>query len=169
MVLLISLALITLMTMLLFTLLQGLLLYYKAYGALMSQHQSFYQLEKVAEKIMEKEAIPQPACIFSAMDARKMKAHLMAKEGCNWQVLKQNYRYGWLDKGKKTCVQVQKGNVFLPTHHWFLMVINPSSEDGLMLRLAKPMPGSGKLCPQSRRRIIFPGIISWYRLIEEDK
>lgn len=142
-VLLTTILMIAILSLLVLSLMQGVFLYIKGCNQIVTNHESFYRLEAVADKLV----LSHPAC----------------SHGCTLVEGKHEYRYELEDLGVFPCLPIKVNNVVYSSRHWRITVaaIQPNPVI-LQLRIAT-IAGVAQ-CDGALPHTIRPGVLSWRKL-----
>lgn len=162
-VFLMTLAVISIITLLLMTSMQQILLYHKAINRQEKEHQNFYQLETIVLQLARKHDLLTSTCVINKDEPNAAIDALVHGGGC--RVTAGSIRYGYLieDLGLFPCLVTEHDAMQQATHHLRITVLQ-LTEDAhvplavLQVRYLKPEQSS--LC-QSRERRVLEGISSW--------
>lgn len=162
-VLFITMAILLILTLLVLSLMQAILLYVKASNQLKQRHQAFYQLEAVTNQL-DALSIEDRRCRVSEQDPNEVIELLQRQHGCTKVVGKQSYRYMVDDLGVYSCLQIKSGTLLQSSHHWLLSVATEGAIfEVLQLRIVRGVD----LAPcDGHRQIISGGVVSWRHLLD---
>lgn len=159
MVLLMTITTLSILTLFILSLLQGVLLYVKANNQLSKRHQMFYQLEQVANQLQK---TIDPQCLVSGKNANELIVLLQHQRGCKKKVKHQSYVYLIEDLGIYPCIQIVSSKQKNSSHHWlFTIAIEKPIFEVLQRRIAQAAPFES--C-EGTPSIISEGVISWRHL-----
>ena len=162
MVLLTTLILIAILTGLMLSLMQSVLLYYKVIAQVTRQHDLFYELERVTHQVqLDYQQGRLHQCIVQDSHLDETRPALRPKPGC---VLTQNnHTYPFLieDLGDHPCLRGMKGDRRHASHHVRITVLSSSlGQAYLQIRVAEPAT-QVLVCTDAVTRLIPWGVISW--------
>lgn len=160
MVLLMTIIMLSILTIFILSLLQGVLLYVKASNQLAQRHQTFYELEQVAHELQR---TIDPQCLVSGKNSNELVELLQYQMGCKKKVKQQSYVYLIEDLGVYPCIQISLKKERKSSHHWlFTIAIEKPIFEVLQFRIAQTVPLES--CEQSHSYIA-EGIVSWRHLL----
>jgi hypothetical protein len=156
-ILLTTVMMIVVLTVLVMAPLKSVMLYMKAYKAVIESDQMAYNLEQVAYRLA---ASPFAAdCIVNDVDPNQIR-YLLQQIKCS---LKHNdivYDYIINDLGIYPCLKIDAQGILYSSHHWLIHVVaSGSKEQRLNLRIAKP--DKALPCELMNQRQIHSGLVSW--------
>ncbi|KTD65437.1 hypothetical protein [Legionella shakespearei] len=162
-VFLMTLSIISIITLLLMTSMQQVLLYHKAINRQEKEHQSFYQLEAIALQLARKQDLLLSACVRNKDGPNGVIDALVHNEGCLLTAGQIRYRYYIEDLGAFPCLVSQHGDMKQATHHLRITLLQMAEEAHdplavLQIRYLKPEPSA--VCPGREHRVA-EGISSW--------
>ncbi len=151
------------LTLLVLSLMQAVLLYVKAGNELTKRHQAFYQLETVAHLLRFSHLANQEAqCTVEEKPSHDVIEHLKHHHGCEKVMSQQAYLYLIEDLGDFPCLQIVLKHHTLSSHHWRLTVMSKARPyETLQLRFTNGV--SLKRC-DGETLTIRKGIVSWRHL-----
>jgi type II secretory pathway pseudopilin PulG len=123
-ILLTTLLLMVIMSVLVLTAMQQILLFAKALQHQKTQEMQFYELESLAYRLISDKGID-AHCIKPEMDANAILAQV-AKRGCVIQEGRLQYRYLIEDLGDYACLMVKFKDQMHPSHHTRITVMQNS-------------------------------------------
>ena len=149
------------LTLLVLSLMQAVLLYVKAGNQLTKRHQAFYQLETAAHLLRFSHLAHQDAqCIVAEKLADQVIERLKHQHGCEKVIENQAYLYLIEDLGIEPCLQVIAHDVPFSTRHWRLTLgAEGENHDYLQIRVAE-LTGH-RPCLNQQVLQIRPGLVSW--------
>ncbi|KTD27465.1 hypothetical protein [Legionella maceachernii] len=152
--------LITMLSLLVLTQMQGVFLDYKAINQLAEMHQVLFQLEKSAKKWV---TTPPRECVIQARDVNAVVRLLQNRQGCISTQEKQQFYYLVEDLGLFPCVQTVVEKVSFSTHHWRISILSVNQHAAvLQWRVAKRAPAAA--CEHNEPIFIQAGLVSWRHL-----
>lgn len=162
-VLLMTLSVISIITLLLMTSMQQVLLYHKAINRQEKEHQSFYQLEAVALQLSRKQDLLISTCVRNKDAPNAVIDALVHNEGCLLTTGQIRYRYFIEDLGSFPCLVLQHGDMKQTSHHLRITLLQMTEEahaplSVLQVRYIKSGPSSVCL---GREHRVSEGISSW--------
>jgi hypothetical protein len=102
-----TLCIISVVSLLILTLMQHILMYHQAINKQEKQHQEFYQLERVAGQLAQvKLELIEPSCVRHTDSANKTLQELFHHKGCPLRVGKVDYQYLIEDLGPQPCLVI---------------------------------------------------------------
>lgn len=157
-VLLTTIIMISILTLLVLSLMQSMLLYLKAHNQVLIKHEVLYQLEAAAYQIA-KETYSSD-CVLTNENPNRMLELLLSKRGCVFMEENRQYLYLIDDLGLFPCLQIKSGNEIQSSHHWLITVISSTSQHtALQLRVVKLTQAIA--CKAAEIRWIKKGVVSW--------
>lgn len=126
-ILLMTLSIIFVMSLLLVTCMQNILVYSKAINRQERLHQRFYQLEYQAIQIAQSPKL-HSKCFVQTSDPDKTIGQLMNAQGCFLKVGTEHYRYLIEDLGDFPCLTVLKRQGKYASHHTRVSIVVSSDE-----------------------------------------
>jgi len=158
MVLPITITMIIILTLIVLSLMQAVFLYLKASNNQIANHKNLYELEALANQLIDLNA--KPECIVNEQNPNILASLLLQNHGCLFKYNKKNYYYIIADLGIYSCLQIKILENIYSSHHWLISVIpEPPKQHLLQLRVAKPYTLSE--CLLDEAKMISSGIISW--------
>lgn len=156
MVLLTTIMLIVIITMLILTLMQGILLYIKSNKQIVSNHQSFYQMEAFAHKLN----LNSSACTVHNKNSNQLITILQTHQGCT--LVDGSYQYTYIlgDMGSFPCLQIQVGDTWYGSRH-VLVTIATRQQHEQLLQFHFALPAKTSICQSSALHRIHQGVVSW--------
>lgn len=153
----------SMLTLLILSLMQGVLWYMKAGNQLTKRHQDFYQIETVAHILQLSHLAHQDVhCMTEAHAFDDVIERLKHHHGCEKTLGQQTYVYWIEDLGILPCLRIEAANQEWSSHHWRLTVMsNAPSHETLQLRFVKP---DGLMVCDGELLHINQGIVSWRHL-----
>lgn len=160
-----TLCIVSLISVLVLSSMQQMLLYQRAMNKQEQAHQYFYDLERIIHYLIalpEKERI---SCVQHQDSANEVLHQVLKKEGCALKTDKANYHYVIEDLGNYPCLMINDKTTIKATHHFRFTVaqdkpLQPSSI--MQVRVIQPVP---LLQCDSEVRYVDAGISSWRYLI----
>ncbi len=156
MVLLTTMMMIGILTMLILTLMQGVLLYIKSNNQMVSNHQLFNHMEAMANKLN----MHDKACTVHDKNPNQLLALLASHHGCNITDGKRQYAYLLGDLGLFPCLQMEVDEALHGSRH-VLVTIASMQPPKLTLQLRFALPAETPECESSVSHRIHPGVVSW--------
>lgn len=155
-VLLTTILMIAILTLLILSLMQGVFLYIKGCNQIVTQHQSFYQMEAIANKL----DVSKRACLVNDKDPNQLIDVLLTQHGCTFIDDKQQYWYAVEDLNVYPCLQITDGERVYSSHHWLitLATIHPQV---IVLQLRIATIANTEKCEQASAQLIQSGVLTW--------
>jgi len=133
-ILLLTLIFTAVMSLLLVTSMQHVVLYYKAINKIKEQHQNFYHLEEVAMQLAHASTrVSDKQCILYQDSANQVMQQLIHHKGCSVEHGLSLYKYYIEDLGEFPCQVFDNGRKQGATHHRRISVVQ--IEDGFAISL----------------------------------
>lgn len=149
-------------SLLVLTSMQHILLYYKAINKQEQLHQSFYQLEEVTLQLARSPVASVDAgCVTHTDSANQVMQKLMHREGCALQKAAFDYQYFIEDLGEFPCLLVYEQGQKRATYHRRISVVQ--MEEGYpasLLQIRFITKGSILKCDRKEHSIGL-GVSSW--------
>ena len=161
MVLFTSMVMLAVLSMLILSLMQAIFLYIKASSQLANRHQTFYQLEAVANqlRLSTLSEVSDSRCVVQEKSPNEVIDKLNHHLGCERIEGTKSYVYLITDLGEYPCLQVESAGIFLGSHHWLITIANQEvPNEVLQLRTANPVHSTQ--C-EGTSTVIHAGIVSW--------
>ena len=163
MVLLMTIIMVVIMTLLVLSLMQDVLLYFKVSHQVVNKHRDLYQLEAIANRISK--AVFEPDCVFTDTNPNQIVAMLSHHDGCVFADHGRQYDYLIDDLGIYPCLHLRSNKKLYSSHHWLISVATQSAPQSLLqLRVAQPYRLLD--CELLETREINNGGLSW-RYVED--
>ena len=143
MVLLTTMLMMVILTLLVLSLMQGVLLYIKASHQMMANHQGLHEMEVLANKLL----LTKTVCV----------------DGCVINDGSRQYRYVVDDQGLYPCLQIAVGESLHQSHHW-LVTLATMQPPNVVLQLRFAQPADIAKCESSSVRQIRSGVVSWRKV-----
>jgi len=157
-VILTTIIMLSILTLLVLSLMQTVLLYIKVSNQVLIRHERFYKLEAAAHQLLLKNH--QADCVIHYENPNKIMGLSVDGQGCLFVQEKQQYQYLVDDLGLFPCLKMAYGKERQSSHHWVITILSPLPEQAMLqLRIAKP--AKAVACGFSDERWINSGIISW--------
>lgn len=165
MVLIFTMLMLALLALLVVSQMQTVFLVYKSLNRLVDKHQSFYQIEMIAQKLSAFNTNQlQAACLVTEKDPNEVLSLLKNGKGCALSYEQQSFFYLIEELGFFPCMQTVKEKGTYSTHHWRLTVLAKDERfNFLQLRIARIAPLIS--CENKPLAFIHTGIISWRYLV----
>lgn len=142
------------------SLMQQVLMYYKAIRGLEKQHSHLYLMESLALQLINKKSIPLQ-CTEKKTDANGVLLKLMHHKGCPYQIGPLKFQYLREDLGDFPCLIAQKGLKKHATHHQRLsLLLLSETEEDFLLQIRKIEAIEPQLCEQKEHPVSL-GVSSW--------
>lgn len=162
-VLFMTMIMLSILTLLILSLMQAILLNVKASNQLAKRHEVFYQLEAAANQLsLSNFSHEDQACTADDKNPNEVIELLQHHHGCIKMIGRQSYRYLIVDLGAYPCLRIKSGPRLKSSHHWLLSIATEGAVfELLQLRIAQSVDlvqcvGNGL--------IISEGTISWRHL-----
>lgn len=155
-----TLLLVCVISLLLLTSLQHLLLSYNGFKQLEKSHQRFYQLEAVAKNIAQSTSLMR-LCLLQEEGANRIIRRLVSHEGCPISIEERHYLYFIEELGDFPCLLSLQNNKPMSTRHRRISVLSlgENRPDSLVqLRLITPI--QVQEC-EGEKQTISLGVSSW--------
>ena len=158
---LMTLIIISVISLLLISCMQQILLYHKTLNKQEQRHQSFYELEHLAMQLASTKSLNK-SCMEYGDSPNRIIKELSNNEGCEINAGKYKYKYIIEDLGDFPCLIVQKGKISHATQHLRISIISSGDEEHaaslLQIRVIKPI---GALECVGKKHLVSLGISSW--------
>ncbi len=154
MVLLTTMIMLSILTLLVLSLMQGVFLYVKSTRQIVQNHALFYQLEKVARTL----DLSRLSCVVSGQDPNQLMYLVSRHQGCGTK----QYHYNVQDMGLFPCLQIFTEDKVQGSHHWLVTIANTQQPD-LVLQLRFAVAASAGVC-ETGGHLIQPGVVSWRKI-----
>ncbi|MDI1353089.1 MAG: type II secretion system protein [bacterium] len=164
-----TLSLITIMALLSLTLLQHVLLYYKAINRQERQHQLFYQMESIAGQLTySQNRTINSMCMVDTHSANKALEHLTHHKGCSLDLGTVSFQYIIEDLGIHPCLIVRTNDKKHSTHHVRITILAiPKEEESNAALQVRVIQTTNLLSTCSEpQHIVSEGISSWRYLAD---
>lgn len=135
-VLLTTMIMMSLLSVLMLSLMQSVLLYAKVSNQIVLTHKLFYQLEAAAQALISSSAPPD--CILTGEDPNHIIDLLLHQKGCYFVHNEQSYSYLIDDLGLYPCLRMLYKSHTYSSHHWLITIVSLPLSRVLQLRIAKP-------------------------------
>lgn len=157
-----TLIVISVISLLVLTSMQHILLYYKAINRQDALHQNFYQLEEVTLQLAKSSlASIEQACVAHKDSANQSIQKLIAGKGCSLKNANSEYRYFIEDLGQFPCLLVsQKGKKHATSHRRVAVVQIEEGQPASLLQIRYITVGRILKC-QTQEHMITLGVSSW--------
>lgn len=167
-ILLSTLLTISIISLLVLSCMQHILLYHKAMNALAKQHRNFYQLELVAMQLAQtKLAKVNQDCVVFSDNANQVLQQLVDREACLLTINSENYYYLIEELSDFPCLIIYRKNTKYSTHHRRVSIAYKIQDQNthLFLQLRQINAINYLTCNESEQQVK-PGISSWRYLSE---
>ena len=150
----------SILTLLILSLMQAILLTVKASNQLAKRHEVFYQLEAAAIQLSGSNfSHEEQACTVSEKNPNEVIELLQRHHGCIKMIGRQSYRYLIVDLGAYPCLRIKSGSQLKSSHHWLLSIATEGSVfEVLQLRIARAVD---LVQCVGNEIIISEGTVSW--------
>ena len=161
-ILLMTLLIILVISLLVLTCMQHVLLYYKAINTLEVQHQNFYQLEGLAVQIASAEPLAlDEQCVVHGDMINQVMHQLIHNQGCSLIVGPFKYKYRVEDLDDFPCLVIQTSHGTFSTHHRRVSLVSLADKSpSALLQIRYITPINAQTCLGSLQ-LVTPGISSW--------
>ncbi|KTD40748.1 type II secretion system protein [Legionella parisiensis] len=160
-ILLVTLLITGVISLLILTSMQHVLLYYKTINKQEVLHQSFYQLENVALRLLHQDKALNSDCVVHSDAANQVVHNLLELKGCSLKSGLTQYKYYIEDLGEFPCLVVYYKGRKSASHHQRVTVVSFEEESPLSL-LQIRFIGSGRAIPCLVNEHAIPlGVSSW--------
>ncbi|MCC5013913.1 MULTISPECIES: hypothetical protein [unclassified Legionella] len=165
MVLISTMLMVALLALLVVSQMQTVFLVYKSLNRLVDKHQSFYQLEMIAQKLSSFNSNQlQAACLVTEKNPDEVFTLLKNGKACSLSYEQQSFFYLIEELGFFPCMQTVKEKGIYSTQHWRLTVLAKDERfNFLQLRIARIAPFIR--CEKKPLVFIHTGILSWRYLV----
>lgn len=158
-VLVTTMMLLAVLTLLILSVMQGLLLYIKSGNQTVMNHRLFYQMEALANRL----DVTAPFCKVHDKNPNQLIQMLLNHQGCIRVDGSHRFAYVIEDMGLFPCLQVMVDEVGQGSHHWLVTITTlEPSQMVLQIRIAKPE--ATLICSLLPAKQIPSGIVSWRTL-----
>lgn len=158
-VLLTTILIIAILTLLVLSLMQGVFLYIKGCNQIVAHHQSFYQMEAIANKL----DVSKTACWVNDKDPNQLIDILLTQHGCTFIDDKQQYWYVVEDLDVYPCLQITDGERVFSSHHW-LITLATIQPQVIVLQLRIATIANAEKCEQAPAQLIQSGVLTWRKV-----
>ncbi len=160
-ILLVTLLIIGVISLLVLTSMQHVLLYYKATNKQEVLHQSFYQLEDVALRLLYQHTSLNSNCVVRSDAANQVIHHFLEDKGCSLKSGLTQYKYYIEDLGEFPCLVVRHKGRKSASHHQRVTVV--PFEEGVPVSLLQiRFISAGRVIPcLLEEHAISLGVSSW--------
>ncbi|HBI21345.1 MAG TPA: hypothetical protein DDY37_01955 [Legionella sp.] len=158
-VLLSTMAMIAVMSLLVLSLMQSVLLYMKANNQLIRQHQVFYAMESLINKL----SLTEPGCVIYSKSPNELIDQVVAHQGCTHKDNQREYTYVIEDLALYPCLQIETAGVIQGSRHW-LITIATTALPHVVLQVRIALPAETKPCLLTTMHQIQAGVLSWRKV-----
>lgn len=159
-ILIFTVCIITLVSLLVLSSMNNLLLYQRAASKREMMHQDFYQLERIAWRLIELSPRHFESCTYQGEHARMRQ--LLEQKGCSLKIKGRIYRYLVEDLGLYPCLMIVKEQALHASRHFrFSVLASPTQGHNaalIQLRVIRLAPA--QVCSESIS-YVNQGISSW--------
>lgn len=157
-----TLILLSLISVLLLTSMQHLVLYQRATVNQELQHQHFYQLEQVMDQLITDTTTWSRLSCFLDQDKANTVMSQLAQQGCTMTMNQEQYSYLIEDLGEYPCLVVAYPGVTHATHHFRVSLIHQEHDDfsRTLLQVRIIRLGEKTRCA-AHRQLVALGVSSW--------
>ncbi|HHY0701637.1 TPA: type II secretion system protein [Legionella anisa] len=160
-ILFITLLIIGVISLLILTSMQHVLLYYKTINKQEVLHQNFYQLEGVALRLLHQHTTLNSDCVIRSDSANQVIHNLLEHKGCSLKSGLTQYKYYIEDLGEFPCLVVRYKGRKSASHHQRVTVA-PFEEGSPVSLLQIRLISSGRAIPCLATEHVTPlGVSSW--------
>lgn len=159
---LVTLLIISVISLLVLTSMQHILLYYKAINQQEGLHRSFYKLEAVALELGQRNCSMQKYnCVVHEDAPNQMMRNVLEHQGCSFENGALHYQYLIEDLGDFPCLITRFNGKKLATHHTRVSVVHVENGAPVaLLQIRLIVSGKPANC-LSKERFINLGLSSW--------
>ena len=158
-VLLTTIMMIVVLTLLVLSLMQGVLLYIKGNNQIEVNHQTLYQMEAVANQL----DLTNEACVVKDKTPNQLMSMVSSQQGCRFVDGDRDYLYLLEDLGLFPCLQILRNETPQGSHHW-LMTLARTKPPHLVLQWRVAAPAKTQVCELGAVHTIHQGVISWRKI-----
>lgn len=156
-ILLTTMLVMTIMSLLVISWMQSVIMYQKSLAVLEEHQQRLYDMQDIALKLNTTAT----QCRIDSFDFNLLRYALLHHRGCRYQVGSRAYEYVLADWGEFPCLRIKKGKQSLASHHWLISIFETTHQQNILqIRVATPTI-STKICESSTLRFISQGMVSW--------
>ncbi|KTD72945.1 hypothetical protein [Legionella tucsonensis] len=160
-ILLLTLLIIAVISLLILTSMQHVLLYYKTINKQEVLHQNFYQLEDIALRLLHQRTALSPDCVTRSDSANQVIHNLLEYKGCSLKSGLTQYKYYVEDLGEFPCLVVRYKGRKSASHHQRVTVV-PFEEGSPVALLQIRYISAGRVIPCLVKEHAIPlGVSSW--------
>lgn len=154
-----TLSVITIISLLLLSAMQQLMLYQRSASAQQFAHQGFYQLEDVAAQLINSSGIDE-ACVKSQDKADDIIQLMLNHQGCSLVSGQSHYRYFFEDLGNFPCLVLKDEGGTRATHHLRLSLLSDDDKPPKILQIRVIQKGAPSTCSRALHEVLL-GVSSW--------
>lgn len=161
-ILLMTLIMMSIMSLLVLTSMQHLLLYYKAFNSIKAEQNQFYQMESAAMQLVAPPNTEQGlACIKTQDNPNDILELLKSNKGCTFTKGTFNFRYVLEDLGEFPCLIIHKNEKKYASKQIRLSVMIPANkhQSGAIMQIRRIISAAKSSCVQGVE--VEEGVISW--------
>jgi len=150
------------MSLLLLSSMQHVLLYQRAVNKQEEERQRFYQLEHIARHLIHVPIDKLHQCIIKSNSANQVIQQVIKKQGCSFVVGMATYQYLIEDLGEYSCLVSLHQEVLKSTHHFRLTLLAPSDTEypSSLIQIRVIKPATSLSCVHKTKYVAL-GISSW--------
>lgn len=157
---LMTLIVVAVISLLVLTSMQHILLYHKAINKQEELHQNFYQLEAIALQL-SRHAMFGADCVGHKDAANQVMQKLLRREGCSLREGVSDYQYFIEDLGAFPCLVVQKNGLRRASYHRRVSVVRMDEGYPVSLLQVRFITAGAVMKCEAKARVIRSGMSSW--------
>lgn len=158
-VLLSTMLMLVVMTLLVLSMMQSVLLYMKASNQLFHQHTVFYDMEDVINRL----DVASSNCVVNNQNPNQLIDLLVANQGCTHEENRRKYTYIIGDLSLYPCFQIKTASGMRGSRHW-LITIASTGLPHVVLQVRIAEPTETEPCLLTVVHPIHAGVLSWRRI-----
>ncbi|KTC81542.1 hypothetical protein [Legionella brunensis] len=157
-ILLTAIMVLSLLSLLIISAMQNILLYYKGLNKMVEKNQDFYQIEFYMQQLTLKHWKHNAQCVVVEQEHNQIIS-LLANRGCKLSDKNRTYFYLVEELGVFPCLQSVIGKEHYSTEHWRINLLSKKPKAFLQLRIARLT--SLAPCQKNKANYIHQGLLSW--------
>ncbi len=155
-----TLLMIAVISLLVLSLMQAVLLYMKTCNQLIHQHDVLHEMESVIQRL----DLARSDCVVHQKTPNELIDQMVAHQGCTHTEKDRVYTYIIGDLGPYPCLPIETPNGLQGSRHW-LITIATASLPNTLLQVRLSMPEKTQACLRSAPHPIHAGVLSFRKVL----
>jgi hypothetical protein len=125
------------------------------------RHQSFYDLESVAQMIQRRLPAIAEHCMIQENDTSTVVPEDLVQNGCGLEQSGVKYHYHIANLGVFPCLMIQQEQAKRSSYHWLIMISSERLKN-MILYIRIATPALRAMCPAKSAQTVIHNPLSWY-------